>query len=777
MPTPSDATLPNAERIAALSAAMLRISASLDLETVLREITESARALTGARCGAIVTLDESGALQDFVTSRMTEDEQRKLVEWSDGPRLWEHFRDLSGPLRLADVPEFVRSLGVSSGLQPSTTVQCTPMRHQGVHVGTFYLVENEGGAAFSSEDEEILLVFAAQAAAAIANARTYRAEQRARAGLETLVETSPVGVVVFEARTGRAVSLNREARRIVEGLRLPGHSTEQLLEVLTCRFADGREIALDRFPLADALRNAETVRVEEIVLSVPDGRRLTTLVNATPIHAEDGAVDSVVVTLQDLAPLEELDRMRVEFLGMVSHELRTPLAAIKGSTATVLGAAGGFGPAETQQFLRIIDEQADGMSRLLADLLDAGRLDTGTLSVVPEPSEVAALVDQARTTFLSGGGRHSVVIDLPPDLPRVMADRQRIVQVLNNLLSNAARQSPESSPIRIAVRREGMQVAVAVSDEGRGLAPEMLPQLFRRYAGAQAPAGRSGLGLAICKGLVEAHAGRIRVESGGLGQGTRFTFTVPVAEGAGSDLAGDPRSRGAALREAGEQPRILVVDDDPQTLRYVRVALVDAGYAPLVTGNPRELPRILETEKPALVLLDLILPETDGIELMASVPELADVPVIFISGYGHDETIARALEAGADDYIVKPFSPTELTARIRAVLRRRAAVDPFMLGELAIDYDGRQVSVAGRSVPLTATEYELLRVLSLGAGRVVTYDALVRQVWSGRGYGGRKLVRAFVQRLRKKLGDSPNRPAYIATERGVGYRMARPAAP
>ena len=101
---------------------------------------------------------------------------------------------------------------------------------------------------------------------------------------------------------------------------------------------------------------------------------------------------------------------------------------------------------------------------------------------------------------------------------------------------------------------------------------------------------------------------------------------------------------------------ILVVDDDPETLRHVRDTLSEAGYAPLVTGDPRELPRILRAEKPRLVLLDLMLPGTDGVELMRTVPELADLPVIFISAYGRDETIARALEAGADDYVVKPFS-------------------------------------------------------------------------------------------------------------------------
>ena len=760
-------------RISALSAASLRISASLDLETVLNEVVESARSLTGARYGAIATIDEAGVPQDFVTSGFTAEEHRNMEEWPDGPRLFEFFRDLPGPLRIPDVSAYVRSLGFSSDRLPSKTFQGMPMRHLGVHVGNFYLVEKEGGEAFTDEDEEILVLFASQAATAIANARTYRAEQRARAGLEALIETSPVGVSVFDAQTGDLVSINREARRIVKSLCGPGQSAEQLLGVITCRRADGREVALDRLPMAQALSSAETVRAEEVVLSVPDGRSVTTLINATPIHGPDGALASVVVTLQDLAPLRELERMRAEFLGMVSHELRAPLTSIKGSAATVLRASRIFGPAEVAQFFRIIDEQADRMDNLIGDLLDAGRIETGTLSVAPEPSDVAALVDQARGTFVSGGGRHTVRIDLPPGLPRVMADRQRLVQVLNNLLANAARHSPESAPIRIAAEHEGLHVAVSVSDEGRGIAPDHLGQLFRKYttAGDREGGLGSGLGLAICKGLVEAHGGRIRAESGGVGLGARFTFTIPVAAESGAGPAPD---RPGAPGHAPDAVPILVVDDDPETLRHLRDTLAEAGYAPLVTGDPRELPRIIRAEKPQLVLLDLMLPGTDGVELMQTVPELADLPVIFISGYGRDETIARALEAGADDYVVKPFSPTELTARIRAALRRRSNPAPFVLGALAIDYDRRRVSVAGRPVTLTATEYELLRVLAQAAGRVLTHEALLRQVWAGRNTGDPKRVRAYVKRLRNRLGDDAADPAYIVNERGVGYRMPRP---
>ena len=765
-------------RISALSAASLRVGSSLDLDTVLREIVESARVLTAARYAVITTIGDEGELSEVVLAGFTPEEERLLEAWNDSMKVFDALRELPSPLRVADMPAYVEALGFSTDGVIINTFLGTPMRHRDVQIGNFFLGEKEGGREFTDEDEELLVLFASQAAAAIANARTHRAEQRARAGLEALVETSPFGVLVFHVPTGRPVSVNREARRLMEGLRRPGASDEQLMRALTCRFADGREIALDRFPLRSVLSDAQTVRAEEIVLSTPDGRSMTTLINVTPIHASDGAVESVVVTVQDLAPLEELERQRAEFLEMVSHELRTPLSAIKGSAATLVEASTSLDRAEMRAFSHIIVEQAEHMRALIGDLLDAGRIDSGTLSVAPEPTEVAALVDRARNTFLSGATGHDVLIDLAPDLPPVMADRRRIVQVLNNLLANAARHSPERSPIRVEAVRDGVHVAIAVHDEGRGIASEQLAHLFRKHArigvdDAERGVG-SGLGLAICKGLVEAHGGRIRAESGGPGQGARFTFTIPVAAQArdGAPRAGRGRSV-APLAPAAERPRILVVDDDPQALRFIRGALADAGYDALVTGDHHDLPALIEAERPHLVLLDLMLPGTDGIELMQRVSRLADQPVIFISAYGRDETIARALSSGAADYIVKPFSPTELLARIGAALRGRAEPEPFALGDLAIHYDEHRVSVAGRPVKLTATEFELLRALSLNAGRVSTYDALLRQVWGGRENADTDLVRVFVQKLRRKLGDDPKAPAYIFNHRGVGYRMAR----
>ena len=760
------------ERIAGLSAAILRISASLDVETVLREVVDSARALTGARYGVIATVDEAGEAQNFVTSGLAPEEARQTAAWPDAWRLFEHLLELEAPLRLTDLGDYVRSLGLAPGLIPCRTFQGTPMRHGGVNVGNFFLGEKEGGGEFTDEDEEVLVLFAAQAAIAIANARAHRDERRARADLEALVETAPVGVIVLAAQTGAPESFNREAKRLLGGLLDPDRSLEDLREVLTSRLADGSEVTLDD------LKNAQTLRAAEVELSVPDGRSLRILVNATPIRSSSGDVDSVVVTLQDLAHLEELERLRTQFLGMVSHELRAPLTSIKGSTTTLLRSSRTLDRAELRQFHRIIDEQADRMDDLIGDLLDAGRIDTGTLSVEPEPLDLALLVEQARTAFLGGGSRRAMRIDLPADLPPVMADERRIVQVLGNLLSNAARHSPESSAIHVGAVRDGLELAISVTDEGRGIRPERLPHLFRRYADTAGPdEGRAGfgLGLVICKGLVEAHGGRIRAESAGPGLGTSFTFTLPLAGEAGTLADIRPSSGGLRLSGEGREPTpVLMVDDDPETLRYLRDTLAGAGYAPIVTGEPEEVATLIRTRRPHLVLLDLVLPGADGIEMMQTLPELSDLPVIFISAYGRDETVARALEAGAADYIVKPFSPTELIARVRAVLRRRAGAEPFVLGDLSIDYDRRLVTVAGREVRLTPIEYKLLHMLSINAGRVTTFESLLRQVWADTGNGNSQPVRDFVKKLRRKLGDDPAKPAWIFNERGVGYRMPRP---
>ena len=776
------------ERLSRLSQASVQINESLDLDTVLQRVLDSARSLTDARYALITTIGRSGQVEDFRVSGLTPDDASRLWEMTEGLKFFEYLSSLPGPLRVRDFAEHTSSLGLPEFVPPApvSSFLVAPIRHRAESVGNIYVAKSEPGLEFSAEDEETLVMFASQAALVIANARRHRDEQRARADLEALIDTSPVGVVVFDARRGALQSFNRETARILEGIRTPGCPVEQLLEVLCIRRADGREVSLQELTMLQALSAAETIRSEEVVFLVPDGRRVSVLMNATPIRSEEGELESVIVTMQDMTALEELERMRAEFLGMVSHELRAPLSSIKGSAATLIGSGASLDPAEMDLFFRIIDQQADHMSGLITELLDMTRIEIGTLSVSPAPTEPNVLVDQARNTFLSGGGRNNIRIDIDPDLPQVMADRRRISQVLANLLSNAARNSRESSTISVSAAQERVNVSFTVADEGRGLSADLLSRVFRKFSQidgndeVERDIEGSGLGLSICRGIVEAHGGRIWAESEGPGLGARFIFTLPtVAETRDEDSSRPRRTADRYRRTVRNRIRVLTVDDDPQMLRYVRDALSDAGHTPIVTGDPEQIVPLMDEEKPHLVLLDLMLPGVDGIELMKTLPQLAEVPVIFLSAYGRDQTIARALEAGAVDYIVKPFSPTELLARINTALKREAVPEsvapsePYRLGELTIDYAERRVFLAGQPVPMTKIQYNLLFELSANAGRLLSNEHLLQRAW-GPGHPGHSgPIRTAVKNIRHKLRDDADSPTYIFNRPRVGYLMPR----
>ena len=547
------------DRLTRLSDASLHISETLDLEVVLKGILESAHSLTNARYGTITTLDESGQVEDFISSGMSSEEKLGMLEMPE--KLGALLNPLPGPLRIQDFQSYTRSLGIPD-FAPIAWVRAVlmvPIRYWEQDYGAIYLAKTASDEEFSTEDEEILLLFASQAALAIANARQHRAEQRNRAYMETLVDTTPVGVAVFDMKTGLPISLNPEAMRIFDNLRNPEQSMEHLLETMTVRWEDGRELyAAEALRIGRRVRAGEMVRAEEITLKVPDQRNITILINVTPIRSNGGEIDSFIATMQDMTPLEEQERLRAEFLGMVSHELRTPLSSIRGSATALLESPQELDPAEARQFHRIIVDQTDYLLGLIGDLLDVARIETGTLPVDPEPTEVTVLVDRARVAFLSGGGGSSLDIDLAPDLPMVMADRRRIVQVISNLLSNAAKNSMESPVVSISAAREDSQVAVSVIDEGRGIPTEQLPHLFRKSSWSESE-GNAGLGLAICKGIVEAHGGRIWVESEGEGLGARFTFTLPVSEHA----TAEQHSPAERSQPEVQSERILVVDDDP----------------------------------------------------------------------------------------------------------------------------------------------------------------------------------------------------------------------
>ena len=776
------------ERLSRLSEASLRINESLDLDSVLQEVVDSARALTEAHYGVIALFDLEGQVEHSFTSGLTADERAQLTMLPASPELFAHLRETAERLRVPDLYAYARELGLPEIalpmlVSPTLPFLTTPIVHHGQRLGAVYLAGRGEGQVFSAEDQDVFETFVSQASMVIASARRYD-ERRARLDMETLFETTPVAVAVFDARAGRPASINREMERLMRGLLPPGEELGYLLGVLSIERGDGEVHPLGGATMVEWMTQGGTVRAEEVKLTVPDGRSVSALMNATPIRIETGEVDTYIVTLQDMTPLQELERLRAEFLAMVSHELRTPLTSVKGAITTLLDPSAALNPGEQFQFHRIIDAQTDRMRILISDLLDVARIETGTLSTSPEPTDLAVLVGEASEAFRSSGGKHPIQLDIAPALPWVMADRSRLVQVLSNLLSNAARNSHELSPIRVKVTRADIHLTVSVSDEGRGILAENLPHLFRKFSrpGSDGQGGDTGLGLAICKGIVEGHGGRIWAESDGPGLGARFSFTIPTAEEPVTAPSGAlARSRAAAPghRVDLERTRILAVDDDPEALRYVRDTLLKAGYEPLVTGDPMEAMRLMK-EQPQLVLLDLMLPGIDGIELMGEIHKAHDLPVLFLSAYGLEEVVERAFDAGAADYIVKPFAPVELTARIRAALRKQAPPEPlgsYVVGDLEIDYAERRVTLAGRPVRLTSIEYRTLAELATNAGRVVTTRNLLRRVWGVDEDADVRPIRTVISTLRRRLADSATSPRYIFTEPRVGYRLAVPDAP
>ena len=229
------------DRLSRLSEASLHISETLDLDMVLQGVLDSACSLTDARYGTITILNQSGQVEDFISSGMSPEQRRQM--WDMPEALGSYLNPIPGPLRVRDFHSYARSLGLPEfgPIAEMRAFLAVPIRYQGRDSGAIYLTKSAPDEEFSREDEETLVLFALQAALVIDNARRYHAEQRHRSYLETLVDTSPVGVVVFDAGTGALTSLNLEARRIIDSLRNPEQSLEHLLETMTVRRADGRE--------------------------------------------------------------------------------------------------------------------------------------------------------------------------------------------------------------------------------------------------------------------------------------------------------------------------------------------------------------------------------------------------------------------------------------------------------------------------------------------------------------------------------------------------------
>ncbi len=666
-------------------------------------------------------------------------------------------------------------------------------------VGGIFVFDRGDGEGFTHDDEPLLEMFASQAAIVVRSklvaaereeerkviealsleqARLLDSAERQRRKLETLVEASPIGVFVVDA-LGDVVLVNREAQRLTGTPPNSVQSAQWYEEALTYRRPDGSAYAHEDLPLQRALDRGENVRAEEVIFELRDGLSIPTLVSAMPLYAPDGQIDGAIAVIQDTTPLEEIEKLRNEFLGIIGHELKTPLTAIKGSAATALWSRKPLEPQDALELFQIIDEQADHLRELVDNILDMTRIEAGVLSVTLKPTDIGQLLKEASTTFARTAASQEVVIDCPDDLPQVNIDHRRISQVLANLLSNAAKFSPGTAPIAVSVERRDSFLTVHVRDQGRGIAADKLPLLFRKFSRVHEETvpklSGTGLGLAICKGIVETHGGHIWAESLGPEKGASFSFTLPIVEQ--TDLAAPDAGQS---RQSNQRTRILVADSDPQMLHLLQTALSKAGYEVKATGSRGEVVGLIETGQPDLVLIGINLPEGSGLDLLKRLRAVSGVPVIFIGNSGDSDALVSALNMGVDDYLLKPFAPAELLARVGATFRRRLQPDkveakpPFVLCDLKINFAERRVTISDKPVGLSATEYKLLYELADHAGIVLTQNQILSRVWGPEYSGAAHLVRSFIRNLRRKLGDDARFPRYIMTETGIGYRIPKP---
>ncbi|MBI4339106.1 MAG: response regulator [Chloroflexi bacterium] len=791
-------------RLSLLSEASRRITSSLDLPAVLQGVVDAASTLIGAKYGALAVFDSDGHVQSFFTYGVSQEERERIGALPQGLGILGWLRRQEEPVRIADLSHHPMAVGVPSFHPVIRSFLGAPIRLDGQPLGNLYLGEKRTGGQFTQEDAELITFFVAQAAAALRNARLYAevselaategkllaAAEADRRRLETLVNISPVGVFVAEAEGGRVVLVNREAKRILGGALQDSQNLEWYERAVLYRRPDGSLYEPQDLPLQRALYKGERVQAEEVRFELPDNHTVPTLVNAAPLYSPDGRISGAVAIIQDLTPVEELERLRSEFLALVSHELKTPLTTIKGSAATALGSQRDFSSQETRELFELIDEQADRLRDLVDNILDMTRIEAGSLSINPEPTDLRDVLETALASFSRYDSSHEVTLETPPALPPINGDRRRIAQVLMNLLTNAAKFSPETAPIALRVELREEMVVLHLQDKGRGIPQDRLPHLFKKFSSVHEEGSRrlagTGLGLAIAKGIVEAHGGRILAQSPGPGQGSTFSFTLPLASGSALAAQGPDTTQRSQLlgrvHPSAQRTRVMVVDGEPQTLRLLRRTLGEAGYHVTAVTDPSQTQELVASEDPDLVLLGLRLPGNSGLDLLKQVREVSGIPVIFLTASSSSDDAVTALRAGADDYIAKPFSPSELLARIEATLRRRRLPDQldalpvFALGPLAIDFSRRKVTVVGEEVKLTATEYKLLYELATHAGRIMTHGQILQRVWGPEYSGETELVRSFIRNLRRKLGDDAHSPAYILTERQVGYSMPSPRA-
>ncbi|HEX4963643.1 MAG TPA: response regulator, partial [Thermoanaerobaculia bacterium] len=370
----------------------------------------------------------------------------------------------------------------------------------------------------------------------------------------------------------------------------------------------------------------------------------------------------IYAVARDVEERKKVEQMKNDFVSLVSHELRTPLTSIRGALGLLAGGVAGELPERAHTLLDIAAKNSDRLARLINDILDIEKIESGKMAFRFAPLELMPLLEQAMESNRSYATTYEVELRIVAEAAdlRIWADADRFQQVVANLLSNACKFSPRGGVVEIAAtRRSGRRVRVSVTDHGRGIPPEFQASIFERFAQADVSStrekGGTGLGLSISKAIVERHAGRLWFESEP-GVATTFSFELP-------------EWGGAAESAIAEGPRILICEDDLDVAHLLAMLLEREGFHPDVARDAGMVKRMVRERRYAAMTLDLLLPDQDGISLIRELradPGTSRLPIVVVSvraGEGRTELNGGAL--GVVDWLAKPIDEAQLTAAVR----------------------------------------------------------------------------------------------------------------
>ena len=375
------------------------------------------------------------------------------------------------------------------------------------------------------------------------------------------------------------------------------------------------------------------------------------------------------------ARAQEASRAKDEFLAVLSHELRTPLNAILGWSRMLRD--GHVAPARVQHAVSVIERNARLQTQLVEDLLDVSRIISGKLRLEMQPIDLPTILHSALDAVRPATSNKQITVRevIQPGVGAVTGDAGRIEQVIWNLLANAVKFTGANGEIVIELRDAGGAAEIVVSDTGQGIAPDFLPHIFDRFRQADAGTSRAhgglGLGLALVSALVEAHGGTVTAVSPGLGHGAVFTVRLPLQP----QIAAAVPAPSAARAQPITGLRALVVDDDADSRELLTLTLTSAGAVAIVASSVREALRLLESERPDLLLTDIGMPEQDGLDLIRIIRAMpaesgGRIPAIAVTAYASSAEKALALNAGFDRHVAKPYEPAAVIEIIAALTTR-----------------------------------------------------------------------------------------------------------